>query len=494
VKLPSEKPLTDKPPTVKPPTVKPTSEKPLDVEPPLPTQPGADLPQVSSGTGRDAAKDDEDATRPELLPPIKELTADDRYAAAQIEPSLSTVELTWESQLNQLVPASDPSVAQTQDARSPPVVPIENPDIDNPDDGNPTDESAYGFEPLSSGFGHGDAVDADPLGLGPPEADRKAGQATSAPTGGIGPGILPPTLDSRQFRQPSSSSMPPAAMPPAALPQSGLPQSGIAAGTGASGYGDPRLSAASSRFTTVAEDEQRRQMERHREALQERSHFLLKTIAAVVVLALLAGGAILLSLPPTADSLYEELRSAASRDDDESLAAVESRLELFLESHPGDSRVAEVAAWKTKVDLAAEQRRFDRRFRRWDSAAAMGPIERLYGEAMQDAATRPDRALDRLRSLVDAYAAHPPDDAAAQRSLKLAAGQVERLEQLVQRQRVEELTLAREQLRWADEQRTTEPEKAMAVYRGLATLYADKPWAQSLVDELKPRLAPPTAP
>jgi hypothetical protein len=268
----------------------------------------------------------------------------------------------------------------------------------------------------------------------------------------------------------------------------------MAAGTGASGYGDARLSAASSRFTTVAEDEQRRQMERHREALQERSHFLLKTIAAVVVLALLAGGAILLSLPPTADSLYEELRSAASRDDDESLAAVESRLELFLESHPGDSRVAEVAAWKAKVDLAAEQRRFDRRFRRWDSAAAMGPIERLYGEAMQDAATRPDRALDRLRSLVDAYAAHPPDDASSQRSLKLAAGQVERLEQLVQRQRVEELTLAREQLRWADEQRTTEPEKAMAVYRGLATLYADKPWAQSLVDELKPRLAPPTAP
>ena len=266
----------------------------------------------------------------------------------------------------------------------------------------------------------------------------------------------------------------------------------MAAATRASAQGDARLSAASSRFTTVAEDERRRQLEQQREAQQDRSHFVLKTVSAVVVVGLLAGGAAYLSRPPSADSLYDELRMAANSDDDGSLAAVEPRIDLFLSSHPNDPRAAEVAGWKTKLNVAAEQRRFDRRFRRWDSAAAMGPIERLYGEAMQEAATRPDRALDQLRSLVNAYAVHPPDDASSQRSLKLAAGQIERLEQLVQRQRVDELRLAQEQLRWADEQRAVAPEKAEAVYRGLAGLYVGKPWASQLMEQLKQRQAPTT--
>ena len=321
-----------------------------------------------------------------------------------------------------------------------------------------------------------DAALSDPLKPG------QARHATSVQNAGGQRGALPPTLDSRSSRQ-----------PPPLLPPSVVPPSGMADGTGASGQGDARLSASSSRFTTVAEDEQRRQLEQQREELQERSHFLLKTIVAVVVVVLLAVGAVLLSLPPSADSLYDDLRLAASRDDDEALAAVEPQLKLFLESHPGDARASEVAGWKAKLDLAAEQRRFDRRFRRWDSAAAMGPVERLYGEAMQEAATDPDRARERLQALVDAYAAHPPEEPAAQRSLKLAVGQLERLDQLVKRQHMEELKLAREQMRWADEQLDKAPEKSAAVYRGLAALYADKPWAKSLIDELKSRLATPTA-
>ncbi len=503
-------PSTPTPPTSNPPSSIAPATRPSGVEPP-----GA------GGLDRNAARDSEGSTDADQGQKLAELTADERYAAAEIKELLSTVELTWESQINQLVPASEPRTPPTDDVQpSPP----ESLDDDPLGLGNPLGlEEPLGFEPLSDEHRHADSRDADPLMDDPLTADPlaadplaadpldhgspagpvtsanavrtaadaalsdplKPGQArhaTSVQNAGGQRGALPPTLDSRSSRQ-----------PPPLLPPSVVPPSGMADGTGASGQGDARLSASSSRFTTVAEDEQRRQLEQQREELQERSHFLLKTIVAVVVVVLLAVGAVLLSLPPSADSLYDDLRLAASRDDDEALAAVEPQLKLFLESHPGDARASEVAGWKAKLDLAAEQRRFDRRFRRWDSAAAMGPVERLYGEAMQEAATDPDRARERLQALVDAYAAHPPEEPAAQRSLKLAVGQLERLDQLVKRQHMEELKLAREQMRWADEQLDKAPEKSAAVYRGLAALYADKPWAKSLIDELKSRLATPTA-
>ncbi|MFM7074391.1 MAG: protein kinase domain-containing protein [Planctomycetota bacterium] len=493
-------PLAGGPPTAMsaPPGPFPDPNRQADAKPP----PGTEAPQADPKGRRDRpAEDSSEATQHEPPQQPAELTADERYASAEVRESLSTVELTWESQLNQLVPASD-SLASPRDDGNLPLDPLSSdPLSSDPLSSDPPSSDPLGLDPLSS-----DPLGLDPLSSGPPSspsitsaeaartsAPRERGKpgaaardATANPNVKKSRGVLPPTLDSRPSNQPSSN------QPPPLLPPSVAPPSGMAAATRASAQGDARLSAASSRFTTVAEDERRRQLEQQREAQQDRSHFVLKTVSAIVVLGLLAGGAAYLSRPPSADSLYDELRLAASVDDDGSLAAVEPRIDLFLSIHPTDPRAAEVAGWKTKLDVAAEQRRFDRRFRRWDSAAAMGPIERLYGEAMQEAAARPDRALDQLRSLVNAYAAHPPDDASSQRSLKLAAGQLERLELIVQRQRVDELKLAQEQLRWADEQRAEAPEKAEAVYRGLAGLYAAKPWASQLMEQLKQRREPAT--
>jgi serine/threonine protein kinase len=493
-------PLAGSPPTAMStlPSPSPDPNRSADPNPP----PGKAVQPTDPQGRRDQPADDSgEATQHEPPQLPAELTADERYASADVRESLSTVELTWESELNQLVPASD-SLAPSSDDGHSPLDPLSS---------DPLSSDPLSSDPLSSDLPSSDPLSSDPLGLdplssGPPSsplitsadaartaAPREFGKpgaaardATANPNAKGRRAELPPTLDSRPSNQPSSK------QPPSLLPPSVASPSGMAAATRASAQGDARLSAASSRFTTVAEDERRRQLEQQREAQQDRSHFVLKTVSAVVVVGLLAGGAAYLSRPPSADSLYDELRMAANSDDDGSLAAVEPRIDLFLSSHPNDPRAAEVAGWKTKLDVAAEQRRFDRRFRRWDSAAAMGPIERLYGEAMQEAATRPDRALDQLRSLVNAYAAHPPDDASSQRSLKLAAGQIERLEQLVQRQRVDELRLAQEQLRWADEQCAVAPEKAEAVYRGLAGLYVGKPWASQLMEQLKQRQAPTT--
>ncbi|MFO0869823.1 MAG: serine/threonine-protein kinase [Pirellulales bacterium] len=253
---------------------------------------------------------------------------------------------------------------------------------------------------------------------------------------------------------------------------------------------DAQLASATSRFTTVAEDERRRRRIQQDEQRAERSFTIIKSVVGGLAVIILVGGAFLLSRPPAADPLYRTIAEAAANGDAESLLAVEGNIDQFLETYPQDPRQPEVAQFKQQLQQSLEQRRFDRRLRRPDDAAAMGTIERLYAEAMQRVAVEPERTLLLLQSLVDVFADPAPEDDRSRKTLELARHQIERLTPIVQRQRTGDLALARQQLLWADQQRADHPEAAERVYRGLETLLADKPWAADLLSEVRQRRAP----
>jgi serine/threonine protein kinase len=251
---------------------------------------------------------------------------------------------------------------------------------------------------------------------------------------------------------------------------------------------DARQQSASSRFTTVAEDERRRRREQQDEQRADWSFTLVKSAVGIVAVVILVGGAFLLSRPPSADPLYNAIAEAASYGDADTLARVENKIDQFLATYPSDSRTQEVAQWKRQLQQSLEQRKFDRRLRRPDDAAAMSAVERLYAEAMRDVAFQPDESLARLTALVDAFSDPEPTDERPRKTLELARHQIERLRPIVEAQRGADRMLASERMKWADEQRKEDPEAAAKVYRALETLYANKPWAEDIVKQARERL------
>ncbi|MFO0904540.1 MAG: protein kinase [Pirellulales bacterium] len=305
--------------------------------------------------------------------------------------------------------------------------------------------------------------------------DLSAGRTGHAP---LGPGIDLTWDSSPPPVAPGARTVPPL-MPPANIDRSSPTQIDPI---------DARQAAENSRFTTVAEDERRRRRAQQQEQLAERNFTAIKVLVGFICVVILVAGAFLLSRAPGADPLYLEIQTAAMSGDGDSLAAVEYKVDQFLEIYPEDPRREEVAAWKKQLTQALEQRRFDRRIRRPDEAALMTPIERMYAEAMQDAATKPDATVVRLQALVDAFGPRPPSDERSRRALELAVHQLERLTPLLSGQRAAELDLAQQQLAWADEQRAKDGEQARRVYQALVQLYREKPWAEPIVKAAQARL------
>lgn len=242
------------------------------------------------------------------------------------------------------------------------------------------------------------------------------------------------------------------------------------------------MPAAISRFTTVAEEERRRATEEKREQRAHRSLLVAKVGVGILFASLVGLAAYHLSRPASADELYEEISAAAKSDDPNALGGLEREIQLFIESYSDDPRVKDVQDWKQRMDEALAQRRFDRKLSRPDSVPNLSPVERLYAEAIESAATQPEVAIARLEALLDVFRAQPPDDERSRQSLVLAERQLERLQRQLTTQQADELALARRQLEWAVKHRESDAEAAQKVLRGLVRLYADKPWAAKIVE------------
>jgi len=255
-----------------------------------------------------------------------------------------------------------------------------------------------------------------------------------------------------------------------------------------------RSAVSTSHFTTIGEDEQRR-VRRQREEFAENRRLAWLRVAIVVVLAILSSAGLWwLTRPLSAEKLYARIAAAAATTDLDELEAAEPDLDSFLEHYPTDPRSDEVRECKERVVAHRETRKLARRSKWSQQQDALATGERLYAEAMQMAATDPEPALARLRSLVDLLDETQGSDEATQRAVDLARQQIPRLESLVKRQQTEDLALIKRRLDWADERRDEDFEAARRVYTGVVTLFADKPWAAELVDRAKDGLKSETSP
>jgi hypothetical protein len=109
-------------------------------------------------------------------------------------------------------------------------------------------------------------------------------------------------------------------------------------------------------------------------------------------------------------------------------------------------------------------------------------------------AADPQEALARFEAIVAVYGGDTGSEESALQQkrdaqcVELAKKQIERLSKAATQAAEEQKTLLASQLARANDLVETDPAAARAIWQGIVTLYADKPWAESLVKEARAKL------
>jgi serine/threonine protein kinase len=255
---------------------------------------------------------------------------------------------------------------------------------------------------------------------------------------------------------------------------------------------DPATPAKIARFTTVSEDELRGGHETDDTPLKQ---WGLAAALAIVGLIAIAAAIYLATRPPSADRLYAAVKEAANRGDASDLIPVEGELTRFLQLYPGDTRAAEVKGYADDLERYRLQRRLAKDHGRGSATEAITPVERSYQEAIQLVSTDPAAALAHFEALLAVYGESPGStttpDKRTEQCLELAREQIARLRPEVEKQTSEQQAAVRRQLDRADQLAATDPAAAQKIWQGIITLYSEKTWAKSLVDQARAGLAEP---
>ena len=247
------------------------------------------------------------------------------------------------------------------------------------------------------------------------------------------------------------------------------------------------------RFTTVEEEAQRERL-RARQAAIGPMWWQLAGLLTGLVLLVLTGWYFI--QPLSADALYEKIRIAAEDSGTQPLAAVDGRMQEFLERFGDDPRATVVASYREDVELFRMERRLRNRARRGRGSGGLAPIEQMVVDAMRVGEANPYEAVAKLNAIVDLY--DGDDDEGATRSagdegrrlcLTLARRQIERLSAQVDEHALEHRKALEERLARAEAVRATDPARARKMWEAIVRLYGDRPWAADLVAQAQAGLA-----
>jgi hypothetical protein len=254
-------------------------------------------------------------------------------------------------------------------------------------------------------------------------------------------------------------------------------------------------------FTTVEEDEARRRAEHQRSWIVVAGQ--LAALAAVIVG--MAATALYLSRPPSADELYQTIKSRRVAADDASLANAEREIDEFLQHHPTDPRADELARYHEQIILDKAERKLQREGRGGTLDSALLPAEQLYLRALNMANASPNAALSMLQSLVDLYSERSPAQASDRPekgvasagddrtvrirvTVQLAKRRLAELQKGLAKQRETQLAEIRERLETAARLMESNPHQAALMYRAIIDLYEPQPWAAEAVAEARRHL------
>ena len=197
--------------------------------------------------------------------------------------------------------------------------------------------------------------------------------------------------------------------------------------------------------------------------------------------ALVLAGAYLMQ-PPSADTLFQQIRTAAESGKSDDLKGAESAMDNFLSRYADDPRAPEVTGYKEELAMV----RAEDKTRRQAGLKAkvpqeLSPVERVYREALDLEAFQPEQALAHYQALVDLYADVAESSATDKETLEVARRQIERLPARIAKAHEADLAAIEARLAAARELSGSDPAAARRIYQSVVELYGDKPWAAAPV-------------
>jgi eukaryotic-like serine/threonine-protein kinase len=151
------------------------------------------------------------------------------------------------------------------------------------------------------------------------------------------------------------------------------------------------------RHTTMADLEK---ADRDRQSRDQTRKTWLQTAMAMAIAVTVLGGGWMLLRPPTADTLYAQIK-AVTNDDDGDLRDADVSIQRFLTNFPHDPRAGEVAGFERTIALDRLERRSRRKVR---GDRPLSPVERDYRAAMAREQESPSDCVDALSALLTLYA------------------------------------------------------------------------------------------
>ena len=253
----------------------------------------------------------------------------------------------------------------------------------------------------------------------------------------------------------------------------------------------PHQETRSDQFTTASEAKEKIEL------LQRDKHPLiaLPTWILAIALACTALAVWYFLQPPPADQLHKTI-AGASRGDEQQLLEIENELTAFLKHYPDDPRAQSVREIRQQLEIFKLERRAKSQARFLNKRYPESPIGPEYQAAIELADSAPEKAAERLQSLIALYQ-YPGQPPSISVFLDAANKQLPQIERRVEELEQSNLPLLEQRLQEALDAFPQNPETTRDICRAIVVLYREKPWAEGVVsraEEMLRRLNRPSAP
>ncbi|MCA9263615.1 MAG: serine/threonine protein kinase [Planctomycetales bacterium] len=248
-----------------------------------------------------------------------------------------------------------------------------------------------------------------------------------------------------------------------------------------------RLLPDQASYTSVDESYRRRLRDAGDEAESLREH-IIKYASLAAFIASIAVGAYLILRPRTADGLYERIVTAASSDSETEMTQIESEIAEFIERFPEDERLEEVEKIHREIETIQLRRQLVLRSRHKGSTRPLTAIEMALVEALDSEESNPHVAAAKWQAILDVFGGDPGLSPRDQQAVDLARQRLEELLPQIDESAKELHQLIKGRLAYAQRIRSTHPEQAQAIWRGIVELYSGQAWSRPLVEEAERNL------
>lgn len=242
----------------------------------------------------------------------------------------------------------------------------------------------------------------------------------------------------------------------------------------------------------------------------------IQTILASICLLLIGGVFYYMLQPVSPEVLFEKIKSTIQNADENdeisprSLRRAEGDIRTFLERYTDHPHADTVRSYEDQLELSNLERQLERRHQ-FSDPKTLGPVERAYLEAIASLRTDPEKAILKLRALIDLFSsdsdlldevrnvrppvpegpAEPDLPSARQRytrtelCVEVARRRLKKLERDIASVRESQLEKLRSRLEEARELEKNHPERADTIRKAIVELYEDRSWAAEIVEEAK---------